>query len=407
MSHDDLASLLRTLATEVDHMQQREYSAPAWTKARAARRRSRLVVGAAAAVVLVGVPLAVVATREDQAVRPAQYSDAPLRALAAHTATLLEDGRVLIIGGCATDGCTTAEVAPTTEFYAPDHGFTPGPELAQPRQGHSAALLPDGRVLVVGGWAREGTPPLDSAEVFDPATGRFRAVAPMTTRRGACTATGLPDGRVLITGGADDRTATEIFDPSTESFSPAAPMPDGSGGGGAIALPDGRVLVVGDQDGDGAARPGALYDPTSGTWQLTAPLRTARSKFALAPLADGRVLVLGGTPDDRVLLRSTEIYDPRSDRFEPGPSMDVDRYKFVAVPDAGGRLIVAGGTRVSVFDGGEFRAVAGTSGRIRWVPTVTVLPNGDVLVVGGYDDRIRLFSDAQLISASRIDAASG
>src|SRR5215468_4748399 len=84
----------------------------------------------------------------------AAMSPQPLRARAAHTATLLPDGRVLIAGGCAVDGCTTAEVEPSSEFYVPGRGFIAGPPMLHPRSGHSATLLRDGRVLIVGGWAR-------------------------------------------------------------------------------------------------------------------------------------------------------------------------------------------------------------------------------------------------------------
>jgi hypothetical protein len=405
MSRDDLTSLLQTLAEEVEQMPQREYSAPAWQQAGRVRRR-RLVLGAAAAVVLVAVPIALLVTRDEPPVPPADavFTTTPIRDRAAHTATLLADGRVLIVGGCATDGCTTADGAPTTEYYVPGQGFTAGPDLVEPRQGHSAALLNDGRVLVVGGWPREGTQPLDSAEVYDPRTGQFTTVGPMTNRRGGSNATLLPDGRVLITGGGDDREAAELFDPQSNTFTAAARMPEGSGGEVALALADGRVFVAGGLDDAGNARAGAIYDPSTDSWQLTAALTTARSKVALALLPDGRVLVLGGTPDDRELLRSTEIYDPGTDAFEPGPTMDIGRYKFVAVPDSRGQIIVAGGTQVALLQSGQFRPITGTSGPIRWTPTVTTLRNGDVLVVGGYDDRIRLHDDALLISASALDA---
>ena len=330
-----------------------------------------------------------------------------MRGRAAHTATLLGDGRVLIVGGCTPDGCTTAEGSPSTEYYVPGKGFTAGPELAQPRQGHSATLLADGRVLIAGGWPREGTQALDSAEIYDPRTGQFKPVGPMTTRRGGQTAIALPDGRVLIVGGANDRTATELFDPERDTFTPAAPMPEGSGAGPAIVLSDGRVLVVGGQDAAGDALAAVLYDPSTGTWQPTGSERTPRSKFALAPLPDGRVLVLGGTADDRQLLRSTEIYDPQTGQFEQGPSMDTERYKFndaVAV-DPAGHVIVGGGTQAAVYDG-EFHPIDGTAGSRRWTPTVTSLPNGDVLIVGGYDERIRVHDDALLITASQIAAAT-
>jgi hypothetical protein len=417
MSHEDLRTLLTNLAEEVDHMPQREYTAPAWAKAHQVRRR-RVILGAAAAVVLIAVPVAVLLPRDEPGVRPAEPTSAPLRARAAHTATLLGDGRVLIVGGCATDGCTTADASPTTEYYTPGQGFTAGPELLQPRQGHSATMLADGRVLVAGGWPREGTGPLDSAEVYDPDTGQFEPVGPMTMPRGGLLATALPDGRVLIVGGGDDPTATELFDPGRDAFTPAAPMPDGIGVGGAIALPDGRVLVVGGQDEAGDAQPGALYDPKSDTWQPTGTVLTPRSRFALAPLPGGRVLVIGGNVEeqgrrsDESLLATTEIYEPGTGTFTVGPSMEIERYKLTAAVDADGRVIVAGGTQAAVYDpasgqtGRQFDGLSATRGDVRWFPTATVLPNGDVLIVGGYGDRIQLFDDAFLVSANDIAAAA-
>ena len=72
------------------------------------------------------------------------------------------------------DGCATSEVEPSSEFFNPGQGFVAGPPMLHPRSSHTATLLPDGRVLIVGGWAREGTAPLTEAEMFDPTSGTFQ-----------------------------------------------------------------------------------------------------------------------------------------------------------------------------------------------------------------------------------------
>jgi hypothetical protein len=406
MSYDDLGTLLDELAEEVGHLPQREFSAPAWARARRVRRR-RAVLVAAAAVVLAAVPVATLVPGDDEPARPAApgYSEAPVRGRAAHTATLLGDGRVLIVGGCTRDGCTTAEDSPGTEYYVPGRGFTAGPELVQPRQGHSATVLADGRVLIVGGWAREGASPMDSAEIYEPRAGTFIPVGPLASGRGGHTAAVLPDGRVLVAGGNSD--TAELFDPERNEFSLAESMPEPRIAAPAITLADGRVLVVGGRDTAGRALASAvLYDPRSDTWQPTGSMGTPRDKHALAPLPDGRVLVLGGTRDEREPLATTEVYDPRTGRFESGPPMDTRRFKLTAAVDADGRVIVAGGTRAAVYDSDGFRPIGGTAGALRWYPTVTSLPNGDVLIVGGYDDNIRVHDDALLVSASQIAAAT-
>ncbi|MDR2988600.1 MAG: hypothetical protein LBV34_27580, partial [Nocardiopsaceae bacterium] len=167
----------------------------------------------------------------------------PVRARAAHTATLLPDGRVLIAGGCAVDGCTTAEVEPSSEFYVPGRGFVAGPAMVHPRSGHTATALRDGRILIVGGWAHEGVAPLAAAEIFDPQTGTFKPAGKLRIGRGGQIASLLPDGRVLIAGGwssSDQITASvEIFDPRTNSFSQGPPMPGPRDAAAAVTLPDG------------------------------------------------------------------------------------------------------------------------------------------------------------------------
>ncbi len=408
MSHDDLRHLLVSVAEEVGHMPQREFTRPAWQRARRLRRR-RIAMGAAAAVLVVGAPVALLATRDDPTVRPAPpvYSDMPLRSRAAHTATLLADGRVLIIGGCATDGCTTADGEPTTEFYVPGHGFTAGPDMLEPRQGHSATVLPDGRILIAGGWPREGTAPLSSAEVYEPETGRFEPTGSLSMGRGGATAIPLADGRVLVAGGqiaGGESTATaEVFDPRRNAFTPVAPMPEPRDAAVSIALPDGRVLVAGGQDSRGAALSTALlYDPEADTWLPTGSLSTPRNKAAIAALPDGRVLVLGGATDDDHVLQTTEIYDPATGTFGPGPAMDVQRYKLAVTASTDGRLVVVGGTQLAVFEDGQFHRLPVAAGPTRWFTTITSLPDGDVLIVGGYDERIRLHPDAQLIEADLI-----
>ena len=343
-------------------------------------------------------------------VETAEFSPAPLRSRAAHSATLLADGRVLVAGGCATDGCGRADREPTSEFYLPGRGFAAGPPLAQARSGHTATRLPDGRVLVAGGWAGEGTPPLAAAELFDPATNRFTPVGALREGRGGHAAAALPDGRVLLIGGwvaarrASD--SVEIFDPATGRFTPAAPLPSPRLGPLAAPLADGSVLVVGGEDERRAPLAGAVrYDPATDRWHAAGTLATPRFKAALAPLADGRLLLLGGTVDDRQLLASSELCDPAAGRCEPGPTMEMARYKFTAAV-VDGRVVVVGGSQAAVLAGESFHPLPSTRGPWRSFATATPLPGGDLLIVGGYDERIAVHADARLVRAEEIAAAA-
>jgi Galactose oxidase, central domain len=319
---------------------------------------------------------------------------------------MLADGRVLIAGGCADSGCPTADRQPSSEFYIPGRGFVVGPPMLHPRDGHTATALADGRVLIVGGWVREGTAPLEAAELFDPATGTFELAGTLHVGRGGHTATVMRDGRVLITGGwtgsGPGTVSVEIFDPATGSFMLGPDLPQPRDAAAGLALPDGSVLVTGGRDGpDHGVSSTVIFDPGLGVWRPGPPMTSPRFKHAITALDDRRVLVLGGTTDDIELLAGTEVLDLATNQFAPGPAMTTTRYKF---PDAvamtsTGRLVVAGGTQVDVLaaDGRMFSPVTGTAGSPRSFATATALPDGTVLVIGGYDDRIRVHEDAIII----------
>ena len=154
----------------------------------------------------------------------------------------LGDGRVLIVGGPAA-----------AEIWDPATGmFQPAGELREARWWPTATLLQGDQVLVTGGGSGavfgEGHGPLASAELWDPATMTFSPAGDMSEGRLHHTATLLPDGRVLVigSGGPDAPLASaEFWDPATATFSPAPSLAQARGGHTASLLDDGRVLVTG------------------------------------------------------------------------------------------------------------------------------------------------------------------
>jgi Kelch motif protein len=316
---------------------------------------------------------------------------------------------VLIAGGCADDGCTSANGQPSSEFYVPGRGFVAGPPMLQARDGHTATTLVDGRILILGGFAQEGTAPIAAAEAFDPATGTFRPAGTLHVGRGGHTATLLPDGRVLIAGGwtgpRQYTASVELFDPATNSFLPGPAMPQPRHAAAAVALPGGDILVTGGQDQPARGLSSTVvYDRAAGAWRPGAAMATPRFKHAITTMDDGRVLVLGGATDDTNRLASTEILDPAAGGFRPGPAMSAERFKFIdaVARTTTGRLVVAGGAQVDVLaaDGQSFTAIPAGAGTPRWVATATALPGGSVLVVGGYDERVRVHPDALVVASS-------
>ena len=318
------------------------------------------------------------------------------RARAVHTATRLTDGRVLIIGGCSTNGCGGTPLGGQAELFDPrTRSFAAGPTLAEARLGHTATALADGRVLVAGGWPDEGRAPLASAEIFDPRSGRFTPAGSMTVARGGHTASRLVDGRVLMVGGQNGSTilaSAEIFDPSTMRFVAAAQMPRPRDAHAAAVLRDGRVLVAGGRSGREILLDTALlFDPSRNAWTETGRLQEAKYKLALAPLPDGGALLVGGQTSDarEARVSTTELFDARTAKFQPGPTMAEPRFKIseAVVALADGRVVIGGGgSTVEIYADGQLRQLAGRLGDERQFPTATELADGSVLITGGYNN---------------------
>jgi WD40 repeat protein len=231
-----------------------------------------------------------------------------------HTATLLSDGRVLVAGGLGQGADTTAEV------YDPrTGGFTPTGSMTASRHDHTATLLSDGRVLITGGTGTTagGTTSKvhSSAEIYDPRTGKFSPTGSMATARQFDTATLLPDGRVLVVGGEDALNmpldSAELYDPKTGTFSPTGSMSDTWEGHTATLLPDGRVLVAGGLQNSMIVpvASAVLYDPETGLFTTGGSMAAGRQGHTATLLADGRVLIAGGSSKGSV-IGSAEVFKP-------------------------------------------------------------------------------------------------
>jgi WD40 repeat protein len=262
-----------------------------------------------------------------------------------HTATKLPDGRVLIAGG---GQCPSTFI--TAELYDPALGrWQSAGQLNQLRFHHTATLLPNGKVLVTGGGDSEwGSTALTSAELYDPATGIWAYTHSMNTARRYHTATLLRSGWVLITGGSDSNgtllASAELYDPATGTFTPVTSMGVARGYHSATLLPDGKVLVAGGggSEWDPAAS-AELYDPATGTWTTTGSMGKPRRYHSATLLPDGKVLVAGGYHDYTGIQYASELYDPASGTWSETYSMNMDRYSHTATLLPNGTVLAAGG----------------------------------------------------------------
>lgn len=322
---------------------------------------------------------------------------------AGHTATLLPDGKVLIVGGAYVGFGQTVTVTNTVELYDPVDGtWTATGPLNIERNAHTATLLPNGLVLVAGGYGTNDT--LDSAELYNPSNGTWTLTGALSAARYDHSATLLPNGKVLVAGGifshfnTNDFLATaEIYSPSDGTWTPTVPLNTPRYDHTATLLPGGNVLIAGGIGTNAfldsiSLSSTEVYDPTiypaTGMWTNTGAMNVARMEYTATLLPNGDVLVAGGQGIG--IVASSELFDPATQAWTMTSSMNAARHGHTSTLLPNGQVLVAGG------DGGENSAelydlttglwtLTNPMTTNRFNPTATLLPDGKVLVAGGFD----------------------
>jgi hypothetical protein len=334
------------------------------------------------------------------------------------TATLLGNGMVLVAGGNDTGaiggGLTSAEL------YHPATGmFTPTGSLSTPRFLHTATLLKDGRVLLVGGLIpdSEGNEEaVATAELFDPATGTFSLTGPLNNARFNHTGTLLNSGKVLVASGDATDTA-ELYDPVAGAFTLTGSVNTARQVAAAVLLNDGKVLLAGGLCVDLGPLGGPstclasylasaeLYDPATGKFTFTGGMTNSRDLYTATLLANSTVLVAGGV-SNAVPTSTAELFDPATATFTPTSSLSAVRFLHTATLLQNGLVLITGGatsnagtaaTSEELFNpaGGAF-TLTGSLNTARHSHAAALLANGQVLIAGGLSDGGSLLASAEL-----------
>jgi hypothetical protein len=315
-------------------------------------------------------------------------------------------------------------LAATTLSFAASGTWTPTGTMRSARDGHTATILANGKILAAGG-TNNGVA-LTSVELYNPIAGTWASTGSVHVARTLAHAVLLSNGSVLVVGGCvnDCLSATtksaELYNPIAGSFTATGSMIQARAEFGVAVLANGEVLVAGgctayDANGCLAVTSKAeIYNPATGTWTATGALRGARHAMTATRLPSGKVLVAGGATASMDAINSSEIYDPTAKTWTLGLKMVTARSDYASIMLGTGKVLFTGGENingVSIKNAelynpstGKFTAT-GNMTATREEHTAVLLANGNVLVSGG--NKITLTTQTPLASAELYNPATG
>ena len=331
------------------------------------------------------------------------------------TATLLTDGQVLVAGGGCNGhafGCDAGSFESSlvsAELYNPATGtWARTGSMKFGRENFTATLLRNGQVLVAGGFNNcddDFCSDTSSAELYNPAAGKWAQTGSMQGAREQQSATLLPDGEVLVAGGLNEGgsccgqfeySSAELYNPATGTWAPTASMAAKHAGQTATLLPGGWVLVAG-----GGTSVAEIYEPGPGIWVSPGAMSTVRTHQTATLLPNGRVLVAGGDgPDGQPQATAEEFLagngplvtvTPGSIAFGGQQVGTVSAAHFYQVTNVGSAGLVVTGATVTGKNPGDFRAHTGCAGApvppggtctvaVRFAPSSTSLRTATISV---------------------------
>lgn len=223
------------------------------------------------------------------------------------------------------------------------------------RHHHAVTVLNDGKLLITGGKVgKAGLIVTAAAELYNPATGAYTAIPPMSTPRAYHTSAILPSGKVLVAGGisaANPKTflaSAEIFDPSTLTWTTTASMSAARAYFASIAVADGTVLAVGGQTAAAGAVSDYLattesYTESTGLWTAKASMATRRARFASALLVTNNIMVAGGENNGGVVA-GIEKYNTAGNAWGADGALAIALRSLAGIRRSDNKVVIAGGS---------------------------------------------------------------
>ena len=345
-----------------------------------------------------------------------------------HTATLLNDGRVLVAGGRSIQSYESAEIFDPNKSDDPEVSqWSPAGNMLLDRFDHTATMLSNGLILMVGGDKETGAQlytqskriTLQDSELYDPATNSWSSAGDMPNPHGSGhTATLLDNGKVLVTGGIyakvldaprEPSEFSDIYDPATGTWSTTGDLTKPRSKHQAVLLEDGNVLVIGDNSSE-------IYNISTGKWTDAGELPSNHgAQFSTTVLSNGKILVAGGGSSNWVggvevsipsPIDNADIYDPSTGKWSSAGTMVKAEVFHTASLLQDGRVLVVGTVSAQLYDpdsdswseAGSLKTQRGAlmiDGPARSFHTATVLNDGRVIIVGGNTLDLSKFGQAK------------
>ncbi len=351
-----------------------------------AQRIGAIFTATLSGLLAIGLAAATAATALGQAHGTFRFTGSMHTARAFHTATLLKNGQVLVAGGLSIQSVkrhSSTTVLANAERYNPATGqWTVTSSMPTPRYLHTATLLNDGEVLVTGGQNDSGI--LSSAELYNPFTGTWSTTGSMTVAREEYGAALLQNGEVLVAGGNTPTggpiAAAELYDPTTGTWTATGSMNYARGNSQLTLLQNGEALIAGGNEGftgtiaENTGCTAELF--SNGHWRLTDLPFCGVTGDTAGLLPNGDVVIDVGSPS-QFYDPSTNIWHATLPEGEPsgGPLASL----------ANGKVLVAAGSNAELYDPSTNEWTQ--TGSLKQAPldglTLTRLLNGQVLAGGG------------------------
>jgi hypothetical protein len=257
-----------------------------------------------------------------------------------HSSHRLQNGNIVVIGGYRVTNGVLSYVTEIEEYNPTTHSVATVANLNYARGCHRSVLLDNGKILIIGG---DNGAPLQTAELYNPSTQVIEQVIQMNQSRSDFDIVKMSNSDVLVFGGVGSNLGSiERFNYQTGQFESAGNLITARCALKALLLQNGTVLLTGGYDLSSTLRVAEIYDPMTRTVTDIGHMNFARDSHTVTLLSNGKVLIIGGASLG-ISTNSMELFDPLTNTFKNIGLLDLARDSHTATLTTNGQIVIVGG----------------------------------------------------------------